>query len=63
MIAPCRDCQERTPECHGRCERYRAYKESRERALQNRDRERDAEQVTVSSVYRMKRRNPAKHKS
>lgn len=62
MIAPCRDCQERTPECHGCCERYKVYKDSRDRALQNRDRAASAATTTILSVYRMKGLNPAKHK-
>ena len=26
---PCKDCQERTPECHAKCERYAAYREKK----------------------------------
>ena len=25
---PCRDCKERNPGCHGKCERWAAYKEA-----------------------------------
>lgn len=26
-VSPCKDCQDRTPpDCHGRCERYQAYR-------------------------------------
>lgn len=27
MKAPCKDCTERHDGCHGKCERYRAYRE------------------------------------
>lgn len=63
MIAPCRDCQERTPECHGCCERYKAYRAAKDKETQNRGRERDAAVATILSTYRMKERNPAKRKS
>lgn len=25
MLAPCKDCQDRSPTCHGKCERYAEY--------------------------------------
>lgn len=25
-VAPCMKCLERTPECHGKCEKYEAYR-------------------------------------
>lgn len=27
-ITPCMDCEERTSECHGRCQRYKDWRES-----------------------------------
>ena len=25
MIAPCKDCKDRSPTCHAECEKYKAY--------------------------------------
>lgn len=63
MTSPCMNCAERAPGCHGRCERYQAYRESRDQAIRNRAQAMDTEQVVISSISRMKRHNPAKRKS
>lgn len=34
--APCHDCASREVGCHAGCERYKAYAERREQALENR---------------------------
>lgn len=31
MISPCKDCPDRTIECHGQCERYKAFRKEREK--------------------------------
>ena len=31
MRAPCKDCPDRTVGCHGRCERYQAFRELKEK--------------------------------
>ena len=31
MNAPCKDCQERKLFCHGRCERYRSFRDELDR--------------------------------
>lgn len=60
MTAPCRNCPDRAPYCHGRCERYAAYQAAHARELENKDRYLDADAATVQSVHRMRKRNPAK---
>lgn len=45
MKAPCKDCHDRDPECHGRCERYQAYCAERE-AIKARKRE-----ITNADTY------------
>lgn len=31
MNAPCKDCPDRSPGCHSRCERYKAYREVKDK--------------------------------
>lgn len=42
--APCMGCPDRTPECHGQCERYKAFQAERQAVLAQRieQNERDA---------------------
>ena len=62
ITAPCKDCPDRAEGCHGRCERYAAFRTAHARELENKDRYLEADAATVQSVRRMKRRNPAKRK-
>lgn len=36
MNGPCKDCPDREASCHGKCERYAAFRAEIDRALQNR---------------------------
>ena len=62
MTAPCKDCPDRVPGCHSRCERYATYSAAHARELENKNRYLDAESATVRGVYRMQARNPARRK-
>lgn len=56
MTSPCMHCAERAPGCHGRCERYQAYRATRDRALKNRDRENAVTEVSVMCIRREKKK-------
>ena len=53
MTAPCRGCEDRTPECHCTCERYAAYAKEREEIRRKRKEEADI------NYAHMARRNAA----
>lgn len=59
---PCKDCPDRATGCHGRCDKYNAWKTVHARELTARDRYFEADAVVVQGVRRMGRRNPAKRK-
>jgi len=39
--APCKGCEDRNPECHGKCERYKAFQAENEKAKAKAREERD----------------------
>ena len=39
MNAPCKDCEDRHNLCHSSCEKYRAFRDERERIAKGRERE------------------------
>ena len=41
VSAPCRDCGDREPGCHGRCEKYQEYKKASEELREQQKREKD----------------------
>lgn len=50
LTAPCKDCKERSPGCHGRCEKYRDYRA--ELDVENAERlARDERKYNISSYY------------
>ena len=36
MKAPCKGCQEREPGCHGKCDKYQAFRAEQDRILEAR---------------------------
>ena len=48
MKAPCHDCPDRHPHCHGICERYRKYRAERDKIIEKRYRE----QAVISALMR-----------
>jgi len=61
---PCRDCQppERSPGCHGRCERYAAYRERWESVRQKRETERTYDLWHREAVMKSIESGHGKHK-
>ena len=56
MKAPCKDCESRTPECHGKCERYQAFAEKQKKDYQRRVERVKLLEVRIDDIKRMKRR-------
>lgn len=54
--APCRDCEQREIGCHGRCEQYKAYRDSIDAAKAAREKEIMTEQYQIVSCLRNKKR-------
>ena len=63
MKAPCRDCRERTPECHGVCERYQAYADENRKLREKRYVERQVEVYEVDRKIENRVRKARKDKS
>lgn len=59
MKVPCKDCPDRSPECHGKCERYQEYCAERE-AIKARKREADNADIYLFS--KIKKLGKAKKK-
>lgn len=59
MAAPCKDCPNRHPECHGQCEAYQAYRAQRDAALAERQRESMVTDYIVKNEQRIQRRKHA----
>lgn len=54
-LAPCRGCQDRHVGCHGGCERYREYREERDRRLAERRIRADIRDIRTAAVERTRR--------
>ena len=52
MTAPCKDCSERSAECHAKCERYAAYAKEREQERRNRHKADEVSTVGARRSYR-----------
>lgn len=55
MQAPCYNCPDRTIECHGKCEKYKEFKQFI-KDKKSRDAQRDFDGYLNDSIRRMKRR-------
>lgn len=55
MINPCRNCKERSAECHAACPRYREWRAERDAALKKHRTELDANGVSIDASIRIKR--------
>lgn len=54
--APCKDCKERHPKCHGECEKYAAFCEESKRIRAARLAESELNAYQSESYWRVKRR-------
>lgn len=52
VICPCRGCEDRTPECHGKCEPYLAWKAARTEGAERMNREAKARHVLADGYAR-----------
>lgn len=52
MTAPCKECPDRTAECHATCERYAAYAKEREQERRNRHKADEVSTVGARRSYR-----------
>ena len=57
---PCKDCTERKIGCHGKCERYKAFKEYHEAEKQQKIREGNAADYFIESALRNRKRRRMK---
>lgn len=55
MINPCRNCTDRTTECHAACPRYREWRAERDAALKKHLGELDANGVSIDASIRIKK--------
>lgn len=53
MDIPCKDCKERTSECHATCERYARYAEAREAERNARAERKALERAATSSAKKL----------
>lgn len=53
MNAPCKDCQDRAPHCHGQCPKYAAFKAAKEAENARMREEYEAESTVIKSKLRM----------
>lgn len=53
MNAPCKDCPDRAPHCHGQCPKYAAFRGDKEEANARRRAECEATDTVISSKLRM----------
>ncbi len=65
MANGCNGCKERHEGCHGECERYKAWKEERDRKREEIYKQKTSQKIlsdyTIENVYRAKTRvNPMK---
>lgn len=50
MTAPCKNCKERTPECHGLCTKYQAYAEENDKRRKQRYLRREVDNYTNGKI-------------
>ena len=56
MTQPCYNCPDREMGCHGRCERYAAYRAKMDEVGRRRDLERSAKEAVDDGVRRVEKR-------
>lgn len=57
LVAPCKNCPDRTPSCHGSCDKYKEWVKSRELSIQQKcDKLIEAYTAHNMSVARARRR-------
>ena len=59
---PCKDCPNRAPGCHDRCEKFRAWRAAHAQELERRARYIEADATTVRGIHRRGGYYPAKRK-
>lgn len=53
MRAPCKDCKDRETGCHGKCARYKQWKNEHARELENRRRQAEELDTRIRGLERM----------
>lgn len=53
-MTPCKDCKDRTEKCHGKCERYRGWKEENEKVRQERAKYIEGKRIDIEIKGRRK---------
>ena len=62
MTQPCYHCPDREMGCHGRCERYAAYRAKMDEVGRKRDLERSAKEAVDDGVRRVEKRLKSKRR-
>lgn len=54
IIAPCKDCPDRTAHCHAKCDKYNAWKSRREKLLKKnrQDKELDGALIELAQQWK-----------
>ena len=55
-VSPCKDCPDRAPDCHGRCEKYQAYRTWRTARSEELRRENELIGVSIEASKRVRER-------
>lgn len=56
MRAPCKDCPDRHPGCHGQCEAYKAFRAQRDAAIAEKQKDADVLNYVIMNEERISRR-------
>ena len=61
MKAPCKNCEDRAPKCHGTCEKYKAFRDSLVEIRKEQKKFYDVDSLRAESVVRLKRQHRKEH--
>ena len=53
--APCKGCEDRRLGCHGKCEKYKAWRAGMDKAAEKRRLEHEADEASILAVIRTKK--------
>ena len=54
IVMPCKECKDRSPECHGSCEKYKAAKEKCDSTRDRLHKERSSYYICTEKKYRVR---------
>ena len=55
MNAPCKNCPDRRPHCHSRCDKYIEYVKFREDVRKRKHSEHDADAIAIETALRIRK--------